>query len=278
MVAIRCMQEEYEICRDEHIVTRILPIYIGFRRQLELVGGIQDPNLMQRDLKLQALTTKCLTFQIRVDTHAAVTYGFPAHTTTESMSSTVEVKFTMSSEDLPPDSPPAMLQSFSLITGPPATLASTAYSSIYTEPCYSTSSLVKEDGSFGGWLGFTSDVNSPQRPGGANFVKDFAFSLTANPAGDLSRYTLTDTNSSGSCTQSPPVVTTEREGWFIWSGAFLDRFFETDNGLMIRGWNMVGNADIMATKTVSGTESLGGAQDFSNGEMAFTLFHKPAPN
>lgn len=38
-VAEVCMKEEFEICRDEHVLTRILPAWLGIERQNQLLGN-----------------------------------------------------------------------------------------------------------------------------------------------------------------------------------------------------------------------------------------------
>ena len=55
-----CMQEEYELCRDEHIIHRILPLMISHERQRQ-VSAIDD----RGELAFAAnLARKCLTFEL----------------------------------------------------------------------------------------------------------------------------------------------------------------------------------------------------------------------
>jgi len=52
-----CMKEEFEICRDVHIVTRIVPARLGVERQLALLGILD-----QVPLEADAYVEKCLRF------------------------------------------------------------------------------------------------------------------------------------------------------------------------------------------------------------------------
>lgn len=61
-VAHVCTQEEYEICRDEHIVHRMLYVVLGYERQRELPMGHMDLAEFEWE---KATAKKCLTFEVR---------------------------------------------------------------------------------------------------------------------------------------------------------------------------------------------------------------------
>jgi hypothetical protein len=57
-----CTQEEYEICRDDHVVHRMLTVILGFERQRQLPGGHEDEAEWAFE---KATAKKCLTFEVR---------------------------------------------------------------------------------------------------------------------------------------------------------------------------------------------------------------------
>ena len=65
-VAPKCMDEEYAMCTNEHIVHRIAMAYLGFDRQLELLGIENSPVLE----KMKNQVESCLHFDLefKVDT------------------------------------------------------------------------------------------------------------------------------------------------------------------------------------------------------------------
>lgn len=64
VVAAACNREEYELCRDNHIITRMLPYYLGVSRQAELLGidATTLAPVWQQDTK--AAVDKCLNFKL----------------------------------------------------------------------------------------------------------------------------------------------------------------------------------------------------------------------
>ncbi len=61
-----CLQEEYELCRDEHIVHRILPAYLGIERQKQLLGIEDDSGgLIEGDG--WNLVDNCLQFELEFE-------------------------------------------------------------------------------------------------------------------------------------------------------------------------------------------------------------------
>ncbi len=59
IVAEVCMKEEFEICRDEHVLTRILPAWLGLERQSQLLG-IDTPDASNTERFAKA----CLKFEL----------------------------------------------------------------------------------------------------------------------------------------------------------------------------------------------------------------------
>ena len=80
-VARVCVQEEYELCRDDHIVHRMIPVTLGFERQRQLLG-IEDPAAKAFE---EDLAVRCLTFELVLESEAELKeQGFRATSNMES--------------------------------------------------------------------------------------------------------------------------------------------------------------------------------------------------
>ncbi|HET7012161.1 MAG TPA: hypothetical protein VFI11_15400 [Anaerolineales bacterium] len=66
-----CLQEEYELCRDEHIVHRMIPSILSIERQRQLLG-ITSPEMNQVMDEAENLAVKCLRFELEFDSSADV--------------------------------------------------------------------------------------------------------------------------------------------------------------------------------------------------------------
>ena len=66
-----CTQEEYELCRDDHIVWRMLPVIFGFEHLREVIG---EPDEGEWSFE-KNLAAKCLTFEVHFDSRATVVQG-----------------------------------------------------------------------------------------------------------------------------------------------------------------------------------------------------------
>jgi len=62
-----CVREEYELCRDEHIVHRMIPVLLNMKRQSELMGGA---GMDQVIAEAEDLTRKCLHFELEFESTA----------------------------------------------------------------------------------------------------------------------------------------------------------------------------------------------------------------
>lgn len=66
-----CTQEEYELCRDDHIVWRMLTVIFGYEHRRQFLGRPDDAEWAFE----KNLATKCLTFEVRFDSTASVQQG-----------------------------------------------------------------------------------------------------------------------------------------------------------------------------------------------------------
>jgi hypothetical protein len=66
-VAHVCVKEEYELCSEQHIIHRMIPIWLGLERQYQLLGvtegGATTPELEEA----KNLAVKCLTFELNFE-------------------------------------------------------------------------------------------------------------------------------------------------------------------------------------------------------------------
>jgi hypothetical protein len=87
-----CTQEEYELCRDEHIVHRMLPLILGYERQRQILGAADSAEwAFERDT-----AKKCLTFEVRF-----VSVGHDARFTVDVVSKVkATVKISLDTESL----------------------------------------------------------------------------------------------------------------------------------------------------------------------------------
>lgn len=84
-VMATCLQEEYELCRDQHIVHRLIPVYLGVLRQQQLLG-MDDGG--KTEALGEDLIRKCMSFELELQSTATtVTPGMDitARSTVESL-------------------------------------------------------------------------------------------------------------------------------------------------------------------------------------------------
>jgi len=63
-----CMKEEYETCRDQHVLHLIIPAQLTFERQRQLLGS-ENPGQRQED---EAYVKRCLTFRVDFESNVTV--------------------------------------------------------------------------------------------------------------------------------------------------------------------------------------------------------------
>jgi len=62
-VANTCMKEEYEICRDEHVITNIIPSWLGLERQFQLLGMAENSSALTT---ARQYVSKCMRFELQL--------------------------------------------------------------------------------------------------------------------------------------------------------------------------------------------------------------------
>jgi hypothetical protein len=87
-----CLQEEYQLCRDEHIIHRILPVLLGIERQRQLLGEAV-PKMDQVMAEGADLARKCLRFELVFESQASM--NIEGGETTSEVASTIPITLTL---------------------------------------------------------------------------------------------------------------------------------------------------------------------------------------
>jgi len=64
-VAESCMKEEYELCRDDHIIHRIVPAWLGLAKQFQLLGGAAEGVTSPVLQHAKDYVRRCLSFELQ---------------------------------------------------------------------------------------------------------------------------------------------------------------------------------------------------------------------
>lgn len=77
-----CMKEEYELCRDDHIVHRIIPAWLGLERQFQLFGVSdgETPNAVLESAK--DYVRRCLSFELEFESESSTSQQSDGYTST----------------------------------------------------------------------------------------------------------------------------------------------------------------------------------------------------
>jgi hypothetical protein len=66
-----CVKEEYEMCAQDHVIHRMIPVWLGLERQMQLLG-FENSSLSQY---AKDMTQKCLTFDLVFESQATFDDG-----------------------------------------------------------------------------------------------------------------------------------------------------------------------------------------------------------
>lgn len=272
-----CLREEYELCRDDHIITRILPVYFGVLRQSQLLGlgtevdGVAIPPTWV--LTAEEYAKKCLSFELQFDSNVTYSDGSPEISMNETVTARVTASLQATLSLIPAETlPPGAATLGALILGPAEPLESTTYAVYTSERCRTIDSEQAEDGQLQvGFLSFTPVPSTPESPGVTGEIEDVGISLAISP--NLSAYAYTnrreEDNGCGELVSSGGDVLS----WSSTLGAhFLNTSVNGENGVWITGWEPV-NGDIIASKDLS--LSYGDDDVTGRGPVRMVLFHAP---
>ncbi|GIV64061.1 MAG: hypothetical protein KatS3mg045_1400 [Bellilinea sp.] len=68
-----CVQEEYELCANDHIIHRMIPVWLGFERQAQLFGAGEGESPLAQEAR--RLTEQCLRFDLEFYSSATFDAG-----------------------------------------------------------------------------------------------------------------------------------------------------------------------------------------------------------
>jgi hypothetical protein len=279
-VAEVCIREEYELCRDEHIITRAIPALLGYMRQMELLGlgmevdgvRIPPPWLLLAEQNVR----KCLKFELQFD--SSVTYDDGAGTTmSETVTARVPISYQASLVGVPEDgAPPATTGLGALILGEgQPELVSTAYSVSTDEACRTIDEENPEDGQLlVSFMGFTPAESTEEEPGISAELEDVGISIAISP--NLSTYIFTSRRETDSGCGEVSATGEELVSWSsTLGGTLLSEATENgdgENGAWLPDWEIVGG-DIIATKDMVIDTS--DDESTARRPVRMVLFHTP---
>jgi hypothetical protein len=70
-----CVQEAYQECVTQHIIHKMIPLWLGLKRQYELFGGAESGPEPEEVKLAEELTVKCLTFELQFDSRGSFDAG-----------------------------------------------------------------------------------------------------------------------------------------------------------------------------------------------------------
>lgn len=71
-VGMTCLNEEYELCAEDHIIHRMIPVWLGFERQAQLLGAGEGESPLSQEAR--RLTEQCLRFELEFYSSASFDY------------------------------------------------------------------------------------------------------------------------------------------------------------------------------------------------------------
>lgn len=204
-----CVKEEYELCKNDHVIHRMIAVWLGMERQAQLLGG----NVGAETIKMaKDLTQKCLTFDLVFSSTATFDAG-GGDGFTSTVTSTIKLKFNTDTMKITGDAP----------------LVNSAFDYKMSD-CTVTSN--RGGGTFNAIdMGYTIQDNIP--PGQVGKVTDF--NLVYFPGNTSESFTV-------KCQDTPAFTTPAAP---LWTGVYLiTHQFEMDQakgGFTLQDWEVYGN-------------------------------------
>ena len=239
-VADVCMKEEYELCRDDHIIHRIIPAWLGLERQSQLLGASDGNSSTPALEKAKEYVRKCLTFELRFESQATFDAG-GGDGWDSSVESKTKIQFNPAELSMKGEAP----------------LVNTAFE-FRAEDC-KVNSIRGGDTFTVISLAIIPDTKSPSDELG--YTRDFK--VIYYPGNTKESFTIT-------CPDSPSFTSPPAP---LWTGVYLvsheDEMSQSDGGFIAEEWEIFGD-EYFAKKewikeTSEGTVEAG----------TFKLYHKP---
>jgi len=243
-VAETCMREEFELCRDEHIIHRMIPAWLGLERQSALLGVTEEGGSTPALDKAKEYVSKCLTFELRFESQANVDsgYGGGYNSTVESK---VKLKFNPTTLEMKAQAP----------------LVNTTFE--FLEPDCSVTSN-RGGGTFDVLsLAITTDTRSSSDELG--YVRDLT--LKYFPGTTSESFTI-------SCEDTPAFTSPPAP---MWTGVFIVEHqseMDSSGGFVAVDWEIFGN-EYFAKKEWIKSSNFGQSETEAG---TFKLYHLPEGN
>jgi len=239
-VAEVCMKEEYEMCRDDHIIHRIIPAWLGLERQFQLLGFFEQGTTPPVIEKAREYARKCLTFEMRFESHAKFDDGGDGYDST--VESKIKIQFN-------PEG---------VIMKGQAPLVNTVFE-WRTEDCSVTSN--RGGSTFEAIsLAYITDTKSPTDELG--YVRDFMF--VYYPGNTTESFTI-------QCEDQAPFNSPPSP---FWTGVYLvtheSEMSQADGGFLMQDWEILGGEYYAKKEWITEDAGLGLTE-----VGTFKLYHLP---
>jgi hypothetical protein len=263
-----CLEEEWALCRDQHIVQRIIPLVLGMERQRQLANAPE----WGADLTMKALTYpyKCHQYQLEITSSTGTTcdqWMFE-----EPVLGKVDLKLG--------SGPPADLtELFSAKLEGMAPLKSSAYSIKYTDKCTAVLNVMQIDPRFVvsglGWTLKTDPLMS-----GKGEIKDFdlAGAPTLPQDGNFLLWGSTHQTQETCGMPLPPPETIPNFNWwsiFVIALGENPTYFDDTKGWGFKNWMVYNNGGALLARKVVDEKVVDGGINYTT-STTFLLTHKPA--
>jgi hypothetical protein len=236
-----CLREEYELCRDDHIIHRILPVWLGLARQYAILGAAEGSAPIPAVEEAKDYVRRCLTFEMQFQSQMDFDDGGGGGYTS-SVESQIDIQFDPADTSMDGQAP----------------LVNTAFEFIVTD-CSVTSS--RGGGTFDAMsLSYITDTKSPTDELG--YVRDLVFGFYP---GDTSEgFTIT-------CEDQPPFTSPPSP---LWTGGFLvlheAEMSQAAGGFVMEDWEILGGEYYAKREWINEDASLGITE-----AGTFKLYHRP---
>ena len=206
-----CMKEEYELCRDDHIIHRILHAWLGLERQYRLLGVVAEGAPIPAAEQAKEYARRCLTFEMRFASQAVFDDG-DGGGYDSSVESKVKIQFNPADGSMKGQAP----------------LVNTAFE--FKVDCSVTSN--RGGGTFEAMnIKLIEDTKSPTDALG--YVRDLVFPYY--PGDTSESFTVT-------CEDQPPYTAPVSS---LWTGVFLvlhqSEMSQAAGGFVLEGWEILGD-------------------------------------
>jgi hypothetical protein len=239
-VASVCLDEEWGLCKNEHIVQRLIPVRLGLSRQAQLLGIASGA----WEAKADDYIYRCHQYRLDVTTEGGSVVS--SWSFREQMEGAIQLK----KESADFSSP--------IVSQPPfETLTSRSYDMHWSNPCSVVENVVQRDASFH-VTGLTFVTRTDPRLPGRGEIADFKLTYAPLPAGGTANPALlgSEHDQVNRCA-IPPAATHETA--FCWYPQYFivftgnPEYFNTTDGWYFEQWTVNNGSAVLAEKFANAT-------------------------